>query len=404
MRSRWFVVISLCLTATLGACKSKETQDIYETFTAGVGDVRDVIQATGTLEAKGAIDIRANARGVVETVLVKEGDTVRAGQVLARMRSATRTPAIQQAKARQEANRSTIDETRARLATAQEKLNRVTHLHASGFVSPAAVDTARAEFAAANASVDRAMNEHLATTAEVRLAEAQAQEGDIIAPLDGRVTLVSIQSGQTISPDDKIPHFQTLQNAEEMVLKILVAEADADRVKEASQIYFTVDARPNIQEMAQFVSMGEAPIRDGNFVSYLLTAEYKNPFGITRPGMSASVQIFQADARSVLRVPRQATHFLPHDYIPPIPAEKLEKLKVKYHGDMRSVRAGATGVEARYMIDNKRRRVFVLVDGKPVRREITYGSMTDEFIEVLSGIEEGETVIVKDNRDPRRGI
>lgn len=266
------------------------------------------------------------------------------------------------------------------------------------------MDTARSEFAAANASVDRAVNEHVAATAELRLAEAQAEEGDIIAPLDGRVTLVSIHPGQTISPDDKIPHFQTLQSAEEMVLKVLVAEADADRVQETNQIYFTVDARPNIQEMAQFVSMGEAPIRDGNFVSYLLTAEYKNPFGITRPGMSASVQIFQADARSVLRIPLQATYFLPHDYMPPIPAAKMEKLKLKYHGDMSSVRAGATGVEARYLIENKRHVVFVLVDGKPVRREITYGSKTNDFIEVLSGIEEGETVIVKDNRDPRRDL
>lgn len=95
MRSGLFIVVALCLTASISACKTKEKQEIYETFTAGVGDVRDVIQATGTLEAKGAIDIRANTRGVVETVLVKEGDTVRAGQVLARILSATRTPAIQ---------------------------------------------------------------------------------------------------------------------------------------------------------------------------------------------------------------------------------------------------------------------------------------------------------------------
>lgn len=112
---------------------------------------------------------------------------------------------------------------------------------------------------------------------------------------------------------------------------------------------------PDVQEVAQFKSLGEAPIRDGNFTSYLLTAEYKNPFGVMRPGMSASVQIFQANSRSVLRLPRQATHFKPYDHIPPIPPERLEELKKKYNGNMRDVRAGATGVEARYLIDNKRR-------------------------------------------------
>jgi len=401
-RRLYWIILATALV--LGACKTDNKDEIYETAIVGTGDVRDVIQATGNLKAKGAVEIRSSNRGVVDEVLVNEGDTVRAGQVLARLKSPTRDPAIRQARARQAAALSATEEIQSRLTTANEKLSRTNKLHESGFVSPAAVTNVRSEVAAANAAVDRALNDYWAATEDVRLALAQGTENDIKAPLDGQITLVSIQPGQTISPDDKTAHFQSMQSSKDMLLEVLIAESDVTRVNQNSQIFFTVDAHPDVQEAAQFKSLGEAPIRDGNFTSYLLTADYKNLFGVMRPGMSASVQVFQANSRSVLRLPRQATHFRPYDYIPPIPPERLEQLKRKYNGDMRSVRAGATGVELRYLIDNGRRVVFVLDKGKPVRREIIFGAMTDEFVEVLSGIKEGEVVIVRDNRDPRRGI
>lgn len=396
-------LMALIAAASLAACSPEPPPSAYTTAAVDIGDVRDIVPATGTLVAQGGAEIRASRPGVIGELFVREGQTVRAGQVLARLISPTRAASRDEAAANVEAAGASLREARVALRGAEEKLERSRLLHARDFVSAAAVRTGEAEVERARAAVDRLVSEGEAARARLRLTSAEGTGADIVAPLDGVITLASAQVGQQVSPDDKQPLFQTGQDIRDLTLEILISEADLPRVDLNSRVRFSVDAYPGVSEDATLVSIGAAPVREGRFVSYRALASVNNMAEVMKPGMSASVQIIRADARDALRIPARATYFMPDDYMPPLPPGALEDLKREYHNDMKSVRAGASGLEIRRMIQTGTRIVFVLENGAPVRREIRVGAETDDFVEVTEGLREGDRVITGKAGEPSAG-
>lgn len=386
------------------ACSRPAAESEYVTAAAEIGDVRDSVPATGTLTAEGGAEIRAPRAGVIAAVHVREGDTVRAGQVLAALASPTRQPSRDQAAADAEAAEAALKEAGVSLKAAQDRLARSQTLAAGGFVSPANVRTAQGDVEQAEAAIARLSSQRDAARARMRLAAAEGAGFDIVAPLDGVVTLATARVGQRVSPDDERPLFQTGRDIRELTLEILISEADLARVSMDSRVVFSVDAYPGIVETAELLSIGQAPIREGRFVSYRALARFNNYAEVMKPGMSASVQLIRADARNVMRIPIQATYYSPPGFMPPLPPGKLEELKREHHGDMRTVRASATGLEIRRMLMEGFRVVFVLQNGQPVRREVKIGAETDDYIEVTEGLKPGEIVIVRGARDPRTAV
>lgn len=396
-------VVLLCAISA-SSCDVGEDVPPYFTVPAEIGDVRDVVPATGRLIAEGTVDIRAPRAGVISAVYVREGDVVRAGQVLARLSAPTREPAQSEAVALAQTGSAAVREAEIRAQAARDKLDRNRTLLSTGYISAAAVRTAEAEYEQARAALDRARAEQRAASARVALSAAEGRGFDIVAPLAGTVTLVAARPGLQVDPADEQALFQTSQGKDQLTLEILIAESDIGRVGRDSLVSFSVDAYPDIRNLATLTSIGQAPIRDGRFTSYRALATYDNFAGAIIPGMSASVELTRADSRRVLRIPAQAINYSPRDYLPPMPPERLEALKREHGGDMRLVRAAAGGAEFGRNLRRGVRLIFVLEDGQPVRREVRVGAETDEFIEVLDGLRPGEVVIVRDNRDPRDAV
>jgi len=388
----------------LACCERGGAEIPYSTAVAEIGDVRDVVPATGTLVARGAAEIRAPRAGVIAAVYVNEGDVVRAGQVLASMTTPRRVPSQNEARALEAAAAAATREARVILQAAEQGLARSRTLQERGFVSATAVANAETEVEQARAALQRLTSEEAAARARTRLNQAEGTEADIIAPLSGVVTLVDARVGQQVSPEDERALFQTVQDEKDMILEIMISEADLQRVSLESRVVFTVDALPGITEQAQLVSIGRAPIRDGRFVSYRAVAEYDNAYSTFRSGMSASVQLIRADARNVLRIPIEATYYQPADYMPPLPPGRYEELLRRFHGDRDRVRAHAQGLQIGRGIRNGTRVVFVLVNGEPKPREIRIGAETDEFLEVTEGLNAGDIVIVNTGDDPRDSV
>ncbi|MGX1691320.1 efflux RND transporter periplasmic adaptor subunit [Brevundimonas naejangsanensis] len=398
---RFLIGLGALLAAS---CSGPVKESAYQTATAEIGDVRDIVPATGTLLAAGMAEIRAPRAGVVIAVNVKEGDRVRAGQVLATLAAPMRAPARDMAGAGASASDAAIREAQIAVRQAQEQLSRSRTLQERGFVSAAATAQAQAQVDRASATVDRLTAERTAALARVRLVQAEGSDSDILAPLDGIVTLVDVRVGQRVTPEDVRPLFQSVRDEGVMMLEIMVSEADLNRVSLESQVLFTVDSSPSVLEQARLVNIGRAPIREGRFVSYRALAEYDNSFGVLRPGLSASVQLIRANARNVLRIPARATFYTPDGYVPPLPPGKFEELLAQHRGDMGMARAAADGLEIGRLLRTGKRVVFVLANGTPERREVLIGGETDDFIEIIEGLKEGEQVILKNRADARGAV
>jgi len=71
---------------------------------------------------------------------------------------------------------------------------------------------------------------------------------------------------------------------------------------------------------------------------------------------------------------------------------------------MGMARAAADGLEIGRLLRTGKRVVFVLVNGAPARREVLIGGQTDDFVEIIEGLKEGEQVILKNRADARGAV
>lgn len=366
----------------------------YLTAVAEIGDVRDVVPATGVLIANGSAEIRAQEPGVIAVVYVEEGDRVQAGQVLARLEAPSRGPIRDEAVASGAASSAAVAQARVALRTAEAERSRRKTLVDRGFVSPVALEAADSEVAQARASLNRSLADSRAATARIRLTAAEATSSEIRAPLAGTVVMSLARPGLRVSPQDEQPLFQTANGTDQLTLEILIPEPDMSRVSMESGVAFTVDAYPALRNEATLVSIGQAPLREGRFVSYRALARASNPGRQLLPGMSASVELTRANSRRVLRIPARALFFRPKDYMPPLTASELEQHMKRSGGDMSLVRAGADGAEFGRLLREGKRLIFGLEGGELVRYEVRIGAETDEFVEVTEGLNPGRVIVV----------
>lgn len=397
--------IAAALVVPLAGCgwfSASEQRDNAQFITAlaEVGDVRDVVPATGSLIGQGQVEIRATQEGVIADVYVAEGERVRAGQLLARLDAPSVAPARDEASAGSVASQAAVQQARLALAKAEADRDRRKVLVERGFVSGVALDAANSDVAQARAALARSQAEAGVAQARVRRSQAEATTTEIRAPIAGTVVLSLARPGLRVGPADERALFQTIASRDELTLEILIPEPDMSRVSRDSRVSFTVDAYPSIRNEARLLSIGSAPIREGRFVSYRALASVSNTGSLLLPGMSASVELTRADSRRVLRIPARALFFRPKDYLPPMSKAELHRRLSATGGDMSLVRAGADGAEFGRLLREGKRLIFSLKDGDLVRHEVRVGAETDEFVEVTEGLKGGELVVVGHRPSP----
>lgn len=156
-----------------------------ETTTVETTTLRQTVKVTGTLVPGQQAEVASQASGRVIAVLKRPGDAVSEGDVLAQIDRATLELQLNQQQA-------TAQATRAQLASSQQQLERTEQLAAQGLASPSTLEQARSAHAALEANLS-------ALDIAVQTAELALSNATVKAPLDGVVSLRSVEPGQTIS-------------------------------------------------------------------------------------------------------------------------------------------------------------------------------------------------------------
>lgn len=154
------------------------------TVPVAVRDFPRVIDLPGTLEAAQQVAIVAQTGGTVLRQHVQEGDAVRAGQVLFSLDS-------RPAQARIAQSQATLTGARAETADAVQKLDRLSPLMKSGYIS-------RQEFADAQLALESARARAGTARAELEAAQLDVAYGQIRAPIDGRVGRIAVRPGTLV--------------------------------------------------------------------------------------------------------------------------------------------------------------------------------------------------------------
>jgi HlyD family secretion protein len=332
------IVVVAGLFVTLGLNRSTQAQH----FAAKVerGEIRDVVEATGTINSVITVQVGSQVSGTIAKLNADFNSRVHKGDVVALIDPALfngallqATADLQNAKANLEAARANLEKARAGLVQTKADYDRAVGLTRDGVMSQQQLDLAKSNYDAANASVGAAaanITQAEAQISQKRAAVTVAQTNldytVIRSPIDGTVVARNVDVGQTVAASLQAPTIFTIaQDLTKMWVYAKTDESDVDNIKVGKQVTFKVDALPKqtFQGVVSQIRMNPTTVQ--SVVTYDTIIEFANPELKLFPGMTAYVTIPVATAQNVLKLPNTALR-----YKPPMPAEEVLALYQRY--------------------------------------------------------------------------
>lgn len=343
------------------------------------GLVEDKIIRAGDIVPETQVTIYSKVQGWVEKINVREGDRVNAGQVLVTMDTREAEAAAAQTKASLEAAtarmkqvkaisektvQSQIQHTKANMELAEADLKGAQELHGKKIIARQQLDEARTKFNVAKAAYDLAQNNLQQKTweNEIELAEAQVRQAkanldlmqaqlanlSILSPMNGIVTKRYVDPG-TMAKDNTA--ILTLMELDVVKMVVNVIEREVVLLKKGQPVMVSVTG------LTDRVSPGRIEIITPALDPQSRTAEIQilipNPGHLLKPGMFGRVEIPLRSNPKALLIPIQAL-----------------------------------------LTQDEKDFVYVYRDGKAFRRSVRKGTVKDDFVEILQGLNPQDQVIV----------
>ena len=446
MKRKWKIwlgilaVVVVAISVLVAVQRSRAGIVVVQTGRVVRQDLTSVVTASGEIKPRNYINIGTNSMvpSRLTDILVREGDRVKKGQLLARLESvqpeaevAAQKAALSSSEADSAAAeaslraadenlvtaRATVDRAKAELEQSRLNFNRAEQLFKGTLISRQDFDQRRMEYQARQAALresearfeqgkaQRAQVASQLTAAQKRIVLTQAnlrRAADVLqrtyaaAPLDGVVTNLPVRVGETVVPgiqNSPASLIMTIADMSLITAEVKVDETDIVNVKLDQLADITIDAIPNRTYKGTVIEIGNTAIlrstglaASQSAISSQEAKDFKvvialgNPPEEIRPGLSATAKITTATRKGVVTIPIQA-------------------LTVRQRGDLEPPPKG--GVQAASKPDpatEKARKeelqgVFALAGDQAAFRKVETGITGATDIEVLSGLKEGEEII-----------
>ena len=443
MKKKWKVIILLALLVLVAggvfaSIKISERGVVtVQTGKVSRTDLTAIVTASGEIKPRNYINIGANTQGPVpiRAILVKEGDRVKKGQVLARLANvqpaadlqaeqASLNAALADSAASEAAEKSMddsiavaesqVDHDRADLEQKRIDLKRSKDLFDSKLISSQDYEAKKALFDLAQATLtasERRVSQAKAQRAQAaaQLASAQKKVAQIhamvarsqdvlsqyeaVAPLDGVVTNLPMRAGETVTPGLQNVVGSTIMTIADMSIitaEVHVGETDIVSVKLGQSADVTIDAIPNKTFKGKVIEIGDTALLRSTGVaasqSQTSSQEAKDfkvvialdiPEDAVRPGLSCTAKIVTATRPHTLSIPIQA-------------------LTIRQRGQLAQAKPGKPAPQdpaAQKAAKEELQGVFIVKNGKAQFREVKTGISGATEMEVLDGLKEGEQIV-----------
>jgi HlyD family secretion protein len=370
-RTKWLLpagaVVAVAFLVVLAVNRTPQIQN----FTAKVerGDIHDVVEATGTINAVITVQVGSQVSGTILKLFVDFNSRVRKGDLVALIDPALFKGAVQQAAADLEnaranliAARANLDKAQAALVQAKADYDRTVGLTKDGVMSQQQLDLAKANNDSANAAVGGARANVTQAQAQVSQKEAALAVAQtnlnytvIRSPIDGTVVARNVDVGQTVAASLQAPTIFTIaQDLKKMQVYAKTDESDVGNIKVGKEVAFKVDAFPKetFRGVVSQVRMNATTVQ--NVVTYDTIIDFSNPDLKLFPGMTAYVTIPVATVQNVLKLPNTALR-----YKPPMEPQEILALYRRFGiegGDRKSASDAAAAAEAPQTADGGQNR------------------------------------------------
>jgi len=314
----------------------KESGKEVEIAIVKKGDIISTVIASGELRAKSQVDISAETIGRIKKIYFSEGDYVKKGVLL-----------IELDDVNADANRRLAE---ARLNQAEQDFNRGKQLFEKELISQENFEKIHLACETAKAQYDQAMDAYRKTK--------------IYAPISGKVMKINVEEGETaVMGTMNYPGtvLMTIADLSTMIAVVRIDETDVPQVKLSQPTDVTADALPDSTYPGEVTKIGLMPIMSQltteKVTDFEVEIEMSEFSSLLRPGMNVKAEIVTSERSDVLTVPIQA-------------------------------------VGKRQIKDKIAETIFVVQNNKALLKEIALGASSDTDTEIISGIAEGDTIII----------
>ena len=328
IKNKWSIIAGLLIAIVALTAFKFESKKAPQYFTEKVqqGDIQDVVQATGTINAVTTVQVGSQVSGTIQTLYADFNSHVKKGQVIARIDPSLFQGAVLQAKAdladaqaNLVASKANLEKAKAAEAQAKLDFDRYTELAKEGVVPTQQLDTAKATYqtdaaatGAAQAQVTQAVAQVQQKSAALNVAQTNLDHSIITSPIDGTVVARSVDVGQTVAASLQAPTLFTIaQDLTKMQVYVSTDESDVGSIHAGQQVNFTVDAFPNQKFSGKVSAVRLNATTVQNVVTYTTVVDFDNPEMKLFPGMTAYVNIPVATASNVVKVPNGALRYKP---------------------------------------------------------------------------------------------
>lgn len=357
----------------------------------GTRDLVASVTASGQVASHTKVDVASDVSGRITRLGVKEGDMVKKGQFLLQLDPSQYQAAVVRNVAAVASSRAQVAQAQANLAQAQSTYNRTFDLQKRNpmLVSADQVDQLKTAVAVNQAMVDNAVHGVAQAVAGLQDAQSSLDKTTIVSPIDGQVTRLNVEQGETAIQGTLNKDAATLLTVSDMTnleTKVKVNETDVAHVKVGDSAVVSIDAFPDTTFRGRVTEISNSSLtpttstsssQTDQAIDYYVTVRLLNPPPDTRPDFSATAKIVTDTRKQALAIPIIALTI--RDNAP-------------VSSDDSAAAVGKTPVKevGKKDVDG----VFVVgVDNKVTFRPVKVGIAGEQYFEVLTGLKPGEKIV-----------
>jgi len=380
------LLLLLIIIAFVGG--SKEEIILVQTEKIEKRNITQTVTATGTIDPEFKVIITPEVTGEIISLPVKEGDNVKKGELLIRIKG-------DQYLAQKDRLEANLKSSEASLRIYEAELNRVTldysrvkELHSKGLASNSEIELSESSFLSAKATYESAEANVLQSKAQLREILETLYKTTIYSPMDGTITQLNVELGERVlgSGFTQGTDIMTVSDLSNMEAVVNVDENDVVLVSLGDTANVKVDAFRNDVFHGVVTQIGNSALSQGigtqeQVVNFEVKIKLIQPDPKLRPGMSCNADVETETVFDVLSVPIQSVT-VRSDF----PEEG--KSEDESEDEEMTIKGNGNGKK-----EDPNEVVFVFDNGTAKIKKVTTGISDDNYLEIKEGLEVGETVI-----------
>ena len=312
-KKRWiWIVCGAAFAALLVAGRSKGESDAAETARPERGRITETVSTYGRIRAVNQVNISPDVSGEVTAIYFEEGDTVRRGDLLLKIKQESYLLAVSQREAALESAVRSLETQRLEAAFRESEHARIAALAEQGAATAAQLRQAEYEAGSARSRCNELECQVAASEAALEASRSELEKTLVYSPMPGILTSLNVETGERVVGTATMAGTEMLSIADlsRMELVVEVGENDINSIKLGDRALIRPDAAPgdtltgSVSKIAVCASGGGHLGGTTDFkVRISIDSQGKAPL---LPGMSASAKIITGSKNDILTLPLQA--------------------------------------------------------------------------------------------------